>query len=247
MKYIILLALIIEIASFTNDEKSTWKYLIGAGLTKAGAAGMMGNLKAESGVKSVIYEHSKKKKIGLSDQEYVNQVNNGKYSKYNFVHDAAGFGLAQWTYWSRKENLYNACKGKIGDLKCQVDFLIHELKNQYKGVYNVLKSSTNVRTCAVKVLLDFERPYDQGTHVQNLRTSYAQTYYDGFAGGKTDPTPTPDPPTPTPSYRTYTVKRGDTLTKIARMFGTTVAAIAKLNNIRDVNKIYAGQVLKIPK
>lgn len=48
MKYIILLALIIEIASFTNDEKSTWKYLIGAGLTKAGAAGMMGNLKAES-------------------------------------------------------------------------------------------------------------------------------------------------------------------------------------------------------
>ena len=52
---------------------------------------------------------------------------------------------------------------------------------------------------------------------------------------------------PTPSYRTYTVKRGDTLTKIAKMFGTTVAAIAKLNNIRDVNKIYAGQVLKIPK
>ena len=62
MKYIILLALIIEIASFTNDEKSTWKYLIGAGLTKAGAAGMMGNLKAESGVKSVVYEHSKKRK-----------------------------------------------------------------------------------------------------------------------------------------------------------------------------------------
>ena len=63
MKYIILLALIIEIASFTGEETTTWNYLVGQGLTKAGAAGMMGNLKAESGVRSVIYEHSKKRKL----------------------------------------------------------------------------------------------------------------------------------------------------------------------------------------
>ena len=56
MKYIILLALIIEITSFTDDEKTTWNFLIKAGLTKEGAAGLMGNLKGDSGVKSVIYE-----------------------------------------------------------------------------------------------------------------------------------------------------------------------------------------------
>ena len=249
MKYIILLALIIEITSFTGEETTTWNYLVGQGLTKAGAAGMMGNLKAESGVRSVIYEHSKKKRIGLSDQEYVNRVNNGQYSEYNFVHDSAGFGLAQWTDYSRKQNLLNACRGRIGDLNCQLGFLMSELRNSYRGVYNTLTSSNDVRTCAVKVLLDFERPANQGIGVQNTRTSYAQTYYNGFAGGPT-PTPTPTPtsgPTPTPTYSTYTVRKGDNLTKIARMFGTTVNAIVQLNGISNPNLIYPGQVLKIPK
>lgn len=44
---------------------------------------------------------------------------------------------------------------------------------------------------------------------------------------------------------TYTVKRGDTLSAIAKKYGTTVSALAKLNNIKDVNYIYVGQVLKI--
>ena len=43
----------------------------------------------------------------------------------------------------------------------------------------------------------------------------------------------------------YTVKKGDTLSEIALRFGTTVNAIAKKNNIKNVNKIYVGQVLKI--
>lgn len=44
---------------------------------------------------------------------------------------------------------------------------------------------------------------------------------------------------------TYTVKSGDNLTKIAKKFNTTVDAIAVKNNIKDVNKIYVGQVLKV--
>ena len=35
----------------------------------------------------------KKKKIGMTDQEYVDKVNNGEYSEYNFIHDQAGFIL----------------------------------------------------------------------------------------------------------------------------------------------------------
>lgn len=47
------------------------------------------------------------------------------------------------------------------------------------------------------------------------------------------------------TYKTYTVVRGDTLSEIAQRFGTTVSYLAKLNNIRNVNLIYVGQVLKI--
>lgn len=44
----------------------------------------------------------------------------------------------------------------------------------------------------------------------------------------------------------YTVKSGDTLSKIAQKHNTTVAAIAKLNNIRNINIISVGQKLEIP-
>ena len=44
---------------------------------------------------------------------------------------------------------------------------------------------------------------------------------------------------------TYTVKRGDTLSKIALKFNTTVDELVSLNNIKNKNLIYIGQVLKI--
>lgn len=44
---------------------------------------------------------------------------------------------------------------------------------------------------------------------------------------------------------TYTVKKGDTLSEIAREYGTTVGEIAGLNNIKNVNLIYVGEKLKI--
>lgn len=43
----------------------------------------------------------------------------------------------------------------------------------------------------------------------------------------------------------YTVKSGDTLSKIAKKFGTTVAKLQSMNGIKDVNKIYVGQKIKI--
>ncbi len=46
--------------------------------------------------------------------------------------------------------------------------------------------------------------------------------------------------------RTYTVQAGDSLTSIAVKFSTTVAAIASANDIKNINNIKVGQVLKIP-
>ena len=44
----------------------------------------------------------------------------------------------------------------------------------------------------------------------------------------------------------YTVKKDDTLTKIAKEYGTTVEVLAKANKIINVNQIREGQVLLIP-
>lgn len=50
-----------------------------------------------------------------------------------------------------------------------------------------------------------------------------------------------------PAYQTYIVKSGDTLSGIAAKYGTTYQKIASDNNIRNVNMIRVGQVLKIYK
>lgn len=50
----------------------------------------------------------------------------------------------------------------------------------------------------------------------------------------------------TTSYITYTVKRGNTLWGISRRYNTTVSAIVSLNNIKNPNLIYTGQIIKIP-
>ena len=240
MKSILFIALIIGISSYTANEKRVWDFLVGeAGLTKAGAAGLMGNLQAESGIESVIYENSYKPYIGLSDQEYVNQVNDGRYPESQFIYDSVGFGLAQWTYYVRKQALLNTCRGNIGDLGCQLRYLKAELINYFPGVNSLLKSSNSLWDCTIKVLVEFENPLDQSYAVQNYRYQLAQNYYNTFAGGSSTPTPGP-------SGNTYTVQYGDTLSGIAYRFGTTVAVLCQLNGISDPNYIYVGQVLRLP-
>jgi LysM repeat protein len=44
----------------------------------------------------------------------------------------------------------------------------------------------------------------------------------------------------------HIVRRGETLNTIARMYGTTVNAIARANGIVNPNYIYVGQRLTIP-
>lgn len=47
------------------------------------------------------------------------------------------------------------------------------------------------------------------------------------------------------TVRTYTVKKGDTLSGIAKKYNTTVDSLVKKNNIKNRNLIYTGQVLKV--
>ena len=58
---------------------------------------------------------------------------------------------------------------------------------------------------------------------------------------------TPDAPTTeSTSENVYYVKKGDTLSAIARNHGTTVAELARINNIANVNEISIGQKIVLP-
>lgn len=169
----------------TNAEK-IWNFLIGKGMNAYGAAGLMGNLYAESGLEPKNLQNTYEAKLGYTDDTYTAAVDNGSYT--NFAKDSAGYGLAQWTFSSRKENMlaYHKAAGKsIGDLEMQLNFLYKELSESYKSVFSVLKTATTVLQASNSVLLNFERPADTGTSVQNKRAEYGQKYYDQYAATKT--------------------------------------------------------------
>lgn len=162
-------------------EKYIWSRLTAAGLTPAGAAGLMGNLYAESGLNPENLQNTHEKKLGLTDAAYTAAVDAGTYT--NFAGDGAGYGLAQWTFSKRKEKLleYVRAEGKsIGDLEAQVGFLLQELAGSYKGVLSTLKSAQGVRAASDAVLLQFERTADQGEAARARRARYGQTYFDRY-------------------------------------------------------------------
>ena len=184
MKYTLLLLifLLFEIYYATENEKIVWKFLKKEGLTDAGASGLMGNLQAESNMRSVLYENIYKPQFG-SDQDYVDAVNNGTYT--NFVDDGIGFGLAQWSYPSRKEGLLELCKGKIGDLDCQLRYLMKELKNDFEEILAMLKTSTDLYACTIKVMTDFERTGEYEV-LNQFRYQLAKNIYNEFSGSPID-------------------------------------------------------------
>lgn len=171
------------------NDKRIWDFLLTAIGNPFGAAGLMGNLYAESALNPRNLQQSFEKKLGYTDDSYTAAVDSGAYD--NFAHDGAGYGLAQWTYWSRKEALLGwarNAKSSIGDLVMQLDFLIWELRTNYSGVLDALRSATSVREASDAVLLQYERPKDQSEAVRVKRAVYGQRYYDTYAtnnGGDT--------------------------------------------------------------
>lgn len=51
--------------------------------------------------------------------------------------------------------------------------------------------------------------------------------------------------TPQQTMQNYTIKSGDTLSGIAKRFGTSVQALQRLNGIKNANVIYAGQKIRV--
>ena len=182
----------------TTGEKTIWDYLMGFIGNPYGVAGLMGNLYAESGLRSNNLQNSYEKSLGMNDEQYTKAVDAGTYT--NFVKDAAGYGLAQWTYWSRKQNLLQFSLNKkksIGDLGMQLEFLSQELRG-YPGVMKALQGANSVKEASNAVLTGYERPKDQSESAKAKRASYGQPYFDKYANvapsapAQQDPKPTKD-------------------------------------------------------
>lgn len=166
------------------DTKEIYDALVAGGLTPAGAAGLMGNFMAESAMKSENLQNTGNTKLDMTDGEYTSYVDNGTYT--NFAKDGHGYGLAQWTYWTRKRDLLAFAKklGKsVGDSMMQVSFTLQELKS-YTAVLKVLQTTTSVKEASDIVLTQFERPADMGDTAKAKRAAYGQKFYDQFAVAK---------------------------------------------------------------
>ena len=163
-------------------EKRIWDFLKAEGFNDFGVAGLMGNLDAESGLRPNNLQDTFSKKFNLSDTEYTLKVDNGSYK--NFVKDEAGYGLAQWTYWTRKQNLLNYAQStnrSIGDLQMQLEFLCKELKENFtNSVYNILKNATSIQQASDAVLMKFEAPLNAKDY-KNKRALMGQIYYNKYA------------------------------------------------------------------
>lgn len=201
------------------DERKIWDFLMAKLGNAYGVAGLMGNLYAESALRSYNLQQSYEKSLKMTDTSYTNGVDNGTYK--NFVNDKAGYGLAQWTYYSRKQGLLDYCKSKgcsIGDLNMQLEYLWKEL-GWYNKVLPVLKSAKTVLEASNAVLFYYEAPADQGAAMQAKRAAYGQDYFDRYAAAakpKDEPAPAPKPAETTATYtmQLEVLKRGETGNKV---------------------------------
>ncbi len=170
-----------EQESTGSNEELIWKFLKSKGLNDYAVAGIWGNLKKESNFRPDNLQNTYEKKYGFSDSEYTAAVDSGAYR--NFVHDSAGYGLAQWTFWSRKKALYDWAKAagvSIGNLNMQLAFLWEEIQG-YKQVMNVLSNAGSVQSASDAVMTGYEKPSDQSESAKQVRWAYSQEGFDKYA------------------------------------------------------------------
>ena len=177
-------AIVNNIPVSASPEEIIWSLLYTEIKNAYGVAGLMGNLYAESGLFPNNLQNTYNTKFNMTDAQYTSGVDNGTYK--NFVNDSAGYGLAQWTYYSRKQGLLNyakANKTSIADVRTQIGFLIKELNTSYKKVLNTLKTAKSVKEASDIVLTQFECPLVQTESVKEARVKYGTIYYNKYKNG----------------------------------------------------------------
>ena len=161
--------------------RQIFNFLKEQGLTHEGICGVLGNLYYESGLNPRNLQNSGNSKLGMTDDEYTESVDDGTYS--NFIIDSIGYGIAQWTFWTRKNDLLQFAqdrKTSVGDIYTQLLFLISELK-LYQSVWITLTISHDVEECTKSFMLNYERPASNSSLSE--RVILAKFFYDYLGDG----------------------------------------------------------------
>ena len=168
-------------------EKRIWERIFAFIPNTYAVAGIIGNLMAESSLNPRNLQNMGNRDLDMTDEQYTAAVDDGSYTY--FSSDRLGFGLAQWTYPSRKKELLRFAKERgasIGDLDMQLDFLCKEM-NGYKAVMDSLRNATSVKEASDLVLMKYEKPADQSEAAKEKRASYGEQFYERFAVKTTFP------------------------------------------------------------
>lgn len=180
------------------NEIDIWNFFISKNLNPITVAAIMGNLYCESAFISNNLQDSFEYIINMDDVSYTLAVDNGTYK--NFCNDDCGYGLAQFTFTTRKLALYNYAKSKgvsIGNAEMQMEFIYNELTTDYKHLFNQLNRETNLRNATEAFLKEYEKPLDQSeTEVEN-RYSYALKFFNTYISQIPGMTTTTTQPTTT--------------------------------------------------
>lgn len=174
------------------NEKGMYNYFMETIKNPIGVCALMGNIQCESAFRSDNLQDTFNKKLNMNDAEYTSMVDTGHYTKDRFVHDGAGFGLVQWTYHTRKENLYNFANERnvsIAEPVMQMDFCLFELK-YYRcngtDFLTYLKNVKSLNEATINIMKIYECPYDTSEPAQKARTNASNKLYEKLVLGTDD-------------------------------------------------------------
>lgn len=162
-------------------ERQVYDILIKEGISNAGACGVLANAKAESDLQPDNLENLYNRKFSISDAEYTELADKGKI---DFVHDAAGYGLWQFTYYEFKQVLLDTANDdstSISDVETQVKALVKILKTpEFSKLFKLLKETEDIEVASIEFMLVFERPANTGESAKATRVAFANEFYKNF-------------------------------------------------------------------
>lgn len=111
--------------------------------------------------------------------------NNLEYIDVYDINDGIGWGLIQWTFYSRKQDLldYAGDVKLVGDMDIQLEFLIYELtspNSEFSSKYQTFLTITDLNDATEYFLNNIEKA---GISHLDRRKLAAQAAYDDYSKG----------------------------------------------------------------
>ena len=171
----------IEAPNPETVEEQIYRLLLQYEISPAGACGILANAKAESDLCPNNLENFYNRKFGVTDAEYTELADK---VEIDFIHDAAGYGLWQFTYYSFKQILLDTARANgtsVSDVETQVETLVKILKTpEFSKLFKFLKETNSSESAAKEFMLIFERPANQSESAIAARAAFATEFYKIF-------------------------------------------------------------------